>query len=72
MAEVRFDPDALSPGDAIEYMLTQEISPGPGQRAWVKFGTISTVKADEDPAEAVQRVAKFVEDGLDARIDGLS
>jgi len=62
-------PEAVEPGDFIEYGITLEIQPQPGQKAWIKFGTTSQVREGESTGDAVRRVAQFVEDGLDERIE---
>ena len=64
----RARPEQVQAGDFIEYGITLEIQPQPGQKAWIKFGTTSQVRDGESTHEAVQRIAKFVEDGLDERI----
>jgi hypothetical protein len=64
--------DALSPEDTIEYGITMEVSAGPGQKAWIKFGTTSSVRDGETTEEARQRVPTWVDEQLDRRLDELS
>lgn len=65
-------PEALQPGDRVEYSLTEEVSLGRGCKAWVKFGVSSTVRDGETTEDAIDRIAAFVNSGLDARINDLS
>ena len=67
--KARARPEHVQAGDFIEYGITLEIQPQPGQKAWIKFGTTSQVREGETTQQAVDRVAKFVEDGLDERIE---
>lgn len=48
-----------------------EVSPAPGQKAWIKVGTSASVRDGENTEDAVRRVAGFVESELDRRIDEL-
>lgn len=66
--EARREPESVETGDFIDYSITLEIQPQPGQKAWIKWGVTSQVRHGETTQDAVQRVAKFVEDGLDQRI----
>lgn len=66
--QARQRPEAVQPGDFVDYSITLEIQPQPGQKAWIKWGTTSQVREGESTEDAVRRIAKFVEDGLDARI----
>ena len=70
--QAREQPESVQAGDFIEYGITVELQPQPGQKAWVKFGTTSQVRDGETTRDAVDRIAKFVEDGLDERIDAQS
>lgn len=65
-------PESLEVGDVIEYSITEEVSPGPGKKAWVKFGTSSSVRDGETTSAAVERVTNFVNEGIDRRINDLS
>lgn len=64
--------ESLQTGDSIEYSITLEVSAGPGQKAWVKFGSNSVVRESETTDQAVQRLALFVESEIDRRLDELS
>lgn len=64
--------EAVREGDFIEYSITVELQPRPGQKAWVKWGTSSQVREGETAHDAVKRVSSFVEDGLDERIQAQS
>lgn len=66
------DEDVLAPGDTIEYGLTVEVSPSPGQKAWVKFGTTSSVREGETTHQARARVTDYVNAEIDRRIEELS
>lgn len=68
ITEARERPEDVMPGDFIDYRLSLEIQPQPGQKAWVTWGTSSQVRDQESTEEAVQRISKFVEDGLDERL----
>lgn len=72
ITEAREKPEEVMPGDFIDYRLSLEIQPQPGQKAWVTWGTSSQVRDQETTQDAVRRIARFVEDGLDERIDAQS
>jgi hypothetical protein len=67
---VRVEP--LMVGDTIEYSLTIEASAGPGQKAWIKFGTTSSVREGETTKQARSRITDYVNAEIDRRIDDLS
>lgn len=62
----------LSAEDNIEYGLTVEVSPGRGQKAWVKFGVNASIREGETTREARNRIVEFVNDEIDRRIEELS
>ncbi len=62
----------LLPGDTIEYGITMEVSPKRGQKAWIKFGTTSSVREGESTEQARSRVCTYVEKALDQRLDELA
>lgn len=64
--------DPLAAGDTIDYGLTVEVSAGPGQKAWVKFGTTSSVREGETTQQARSRVTDYVNQEIDRRIEELS
>jgi len=64
--------DALSPEDVIEYGITVEVSPGKGQKAWVRFASTSSVRDGETTDQARARVTTYVNEEIDRRIDELS
>lgn len=63
--------DALSPEDTIEYGVTEEVSPGPGRKAWVRFAATSSVREGETTDQATNRVATYVNEEIDRRIEAL-
>ena len=63
--------DALSPQDTIEYGVTEEVSPGAGRKAWIRFAAHSSVRDGESTEQATQRVATYVNEEIDRRIDEL-
>lgn len=66
------DREDLAPGDFIEYGMTVEVSLERGRKAWVKYGTTSGVRKGESTADAVARIARHVNNGIDERLDDLS
>lgn len=64
--------EALSPQDTIEYGLTVEVSLEQGRKAWVKFGTTSSVRDGETTESARARITEYVNDEIDRRLDDLS
>lgn len=63
--------EPLMTGDTIEYSITMEVSPSKGSKAWLKFGTTSTVRDGETTEQARLRVCRYVEENLDKRLDEL-
>ena len=63
--------DALSPEDTIEYGVTEEVSTRAGRKAWIRFAAHSAVRDGESTDEARRRVANFVNEEIDRRIDEL-
>lgn len=64
--------EPLASGDTIEYGLTVEVSAGPGQKAWVRFGVTSAIREGEATDAAQLRITEYVNDGIDKRIEELS
>lgn len=64
--------EALAPQDTIEYGLTVEVSLDKGRKAWIKFGTTSSVRDGETTEAARSRVTEYVNDEIDRRLDDLS
>lgn len=64
--------EPLAPGDTIEYGLTVEVSAGPGQKAWVRFGVTSAVREGETTDRAQMRVSDYVNHQIDRRLEDLS
>jgi hypothetical protein len=62
----------LTSGDLIDYRLTVEVDMGGGRKAWVKFGTESTVREGETTEHARRRVTDYVNAEIDRRIEELS
>jgi len=50
----------LVPGDTIEYAVTHEVHYNGGDKLWLKFGTTSTLRPDEDEITGTKRVVDFV------------
>lgn len=64
--------EPLRAGDSIEYSITMEVSPQRGQKAWLKFGTTSSVRDGESTEQARKRITDYVEAELDRRLDDLA
>jgi len=64
--------DALSPEDRIEYSITEEVSPRPGRKAWIKYGVGSAVRGGETTEQANSRVVSHVNQEIERRISELS
>lgn len=64
--------EALHPEDTIEYGLTVEVSLERGRKAWVKFGTTSSVRDGETTEAARARITEYVNEEIDRRLDDLS
>lgn len=62
---------ALSPGDEIEYSLSQEVPYPKGASTWVKYGCKTTVRAGETATAARKRLQDHVEAVLDTKISEL-
>lgn len=63
---------ALSPDDEVEYGMTIEVSVGPGQKAWPRFGVRSKVRDGETASQARERIVSYVDRHLDEIIEELS
>lgn len=63
--------EALSPEDTIEYGLTVEVPLEGNRKAWVKFGTTSSVRDGETTERARARITEYVNAEVDARIEDL-
>lgn len=64
--------EPLQAGDSIEYGITLQIeSSDRRSKAWVKYGTVSSVRASEDTGKACKRIDNFVEQGLAERVQSL-
>lgn len=66
--QARKEPESVATGDFIDYRLSLEVAPQPGQKAWVTYGGSFQVRDGESTHEACDRIHRFVEDGLDERI----
>lgn len=64
--------EPLRAGDTIEYSITMEVSPSRGSKAWLKFGTTSSVRDGETTEQARTRITNYVETELDKRLDDLA
>lgn len=69
VVEPNVQPDALSPEDTIEYGITMEVSIDQGRKAWIKAGVSSSVRSGETTAQAEARVATYVEEMFERRIE---
>lgn len=63
--------EALSPQDTINYALTVEVPLEGNRKAWVKFGTESSVRDGETTERARARVTEYVNTEIDNRIEDL-
>lgn len=63
--------EALSPEDVIEYGLTVEVPLEGNRKAWVKFGTTSSIREGETTERARARVTEYVNAEIDNRIEAL-
>lgn len=70
--QARQEPESVGAGDFIDYRISLEISPQPGQKAWVTYGGSFQVRDGEGTHEACDRIHRFVESGLDERINAHS
>lgn len=61
-------PEALDPGDLIEFSTTVEVKTKRGTSLWIKGGVTSTVRPSETGQEAHQRVVDFVMDGVNTQV----
>lgn len=65
-------PNALMPGDNVEYSLSCQIKTRQKTDVWVKMGVSSTVQEDETADDAMSRVIHYVQNNIDEQIDELA
>lgn len=63
--------EALGPKDTIEYGLTVEVPLEGNRKAWIKFGTTSSIRDGETTEGARERVTSYVNTEIDRRIEEL-
>lgn len=63
--------EELAPEDIVEFGVTQEVSPGPGRKAWIKYGVMSSVRDGETTEDARHRIVRHVLSNHDRLLDEL-